>query len=34
MQPKSVSLFFKEGKSDKEYHAQLEPKNNGWVVNF
>src|SRR5438045_2000611 len=34
MQSNSVSLFFKEGKSDKEYHAQLEPKDGGWVVNF
>lgn len=34
MQAKSVSLFFKEGKSDKEYHAQLEPNNGGWIVNF
>jgi bifunctional non-homologous end joining protein LigD len=34
MESKSVSLFFKEGKSDKEYHAQLEPKDGGWVVNF
>lgn len=34
MQSESVSLFFKEGTSDKEYHAQLEPKDSGWIVNF
>ena len=34
MQSESVSLFFKEGTSDKEYHAQLEEKDSGWVVNF
>jgi bifunctional non-homologous end joining protein LigD len=27
-------LFFKEGTSDKEYHAQLEEKEDGWTVNF
>lgn len=31
---KQISLFFKEGSSDKEYHAQLEPKGSGFVVNF
>ena len=31
---KKISLFFKEGTSDKEYHAQLEPKGSGFVVNF
>lgn len=30
----SVSLYLTEGSSDKEYHAQLDPKDNGWVVNF
>lgn len=31
---KSVSLYLTEGSSDKEYHAQLVPKDAGWVVNF
>ena len=31
---KSVSLFYKEGSSDKEYHVKLEASNGGWVVNF
>jgi bifunctional non-homologous end joining protein LigD len=30
----SVSLYLTEGSSDKEYHAQLKPQENGWVVNF
>jgi bifunctional non-homologous end joining protein LigD len=30
----SVSLFFREGNSDKEYHAAIEPKDDGFVVNF
>ena len=30
----SVSLYLTEGSSDKEYHAQLDPKDSGWVVNF
>jgi bifunctional non-homologous end joining protein LigD len=34
MESESVSLFFKEGTSDKEYYAQLEPADGGWVVNF
>ena len=34
MQSESVSLFFKEGSSDKEYHAQLESRDGGWTVNF
>jgi bifunctional non-homologous end joining protein LigD len=29
-----VSLYFKDGSSDKEYHAQLEAKDSGFVVNF
>ncbi len=33
MQSESVSLFFKEGTSDKEYHAQLESRDGGWTVN-
>jgi bifunctional non-homologous end joining protein LigD len=31
---KSVSLYFCQGSSDKEYHAQVQPKGAGWVVNF
>jgi len=31
---KTVSLFFKEGNSDKEYHIQLEQSGEGYVVNF
>ncbi len=31
---KSVSLYFRQGSSDKEYHAQVQPKGAGWVVNF
>ena len=34
MQSESVSLYFKEGSSDKEYHAQLESHDGGWTVNF
>jgi bifunctional non-homologous end joining protein LigD len=34
MDAKSVSLYFKNGSSDKEYHATLEPKDDGFVVNF
>ena len=32
--PKSTSLYYREGSSDKEYHVRLEPKDNGFVVNF
>jgi len=31
---KNVSLYFKEGTSDKEYHLQLEKVKGGFVVNF
>jgi len=34
VQSESVSLYFKEGSSDKEYHAQLESHDGGWIVNF
>lgn len=34
MDAKSVSLYFKNGSSDKEYHATLKPKDDGFVVNF
>ena len=30
----SVSLYFSDGRSDKEYHAQLAQKDAGYVVNF
>lgn len=30
----SVSLYFKAGGSDKEYHASIEPENDCYVVNF
>ncbi len=31
---KTTSLYYREGSSDKEYHARLEPKDNGFVVTF
>lgn len=31
---KSISLYFKEGTSDKEYHTQLEQVTGGYVVNY
>ncbi len=31
---KNISLYFKEGSSDKEYHVQLEKVEGGFVVNF
>ncbi len=34
MQEQSVSLFFTEGSSNKEYHAQLKAQDTGWVVTF
>jgi bifunctional non-homologous end joining protein LigD len=34
MQAESISLYFKEGSSDKEYHADLQPSGGGFVVNF
>ena len=30
----SASLYFREGSSDKEYRAAVEPKGDGFVVNF
>lgn len=30
----SITLFFKEGSSDKVYHATIEVKDSGYVVNF
>jgi bifunctional non-homologous end joining protein LigD len=34
MVEQSVSLFYKEGNSDKEYHIQLVKESGGYVVNF
>jgi bifunctional non-homologous end joining protein LigD len=34
MQPASISLYLREGSSDKEYHAALEPSGGGYVVTF
>ncbi len=31
---KSVSLYFREGPSDKEYHARIEESGSGYLVNF
>lgn len=31
---KEISLYFSEGSSDKEYHAQLKSQSDGFVVNF
>jgi len=33
-QAEQMSLYFKEGSSDKKYHAAIEPQGNGFVVNF
>jgi bifunctional non-homologous end joining protein LigD len=30
----TVSLYFKQGSSDKEYHASIAPQDGGYVVNF
>ncbi len=30
----STSLCFREGPSGKEYHAAIEPKSDGFIVNF
>ena len=29
-----IALYFREGSSDKVYQAAIEPKENGWMVNF
>lgn len=34
MKEESISLFFKDSRSDKEYHAQLKARDDGWVVTF
>lgn len=31
---KSASLYYRNGSSDKEYHAHLEAKDDGYIVNF
>lgn len=31
---KKISLYYKDGSSDKEYHAQIENKDNLFIVNF
>ena len=30
----STSLYFREGNSDKEYHAAIEPSGEGYIVTF
>ncbi len=30
----TASLYFKQGSSDKEYHASIDPRDGGYVVNF
>lgn len=32
--PRTASLYFTNGSSDKEYHARLESSGDGYVVNF
>ena len=34
MSQQQISLYFKEGSSDKEYHASIDPQQNQFVVNF
>jgi bifunctional non-homologous end joining protein LigD len=34
MKESTISLYYKEGSSDKVYNVAIEAKNNGWVVNF
>jgi bifunctional non-homologous end joining protein LigD len=34
MSVQSVSLYYREGSSDKEYHASIEPAGPRFVVNF
>ena len=29
-----ISLYYRQGSSDKVYHANLDPKGDGWIVNF
>lgn len=30
----TISLYFRDSRSDKEYHVQIETDGNGYVVNF
>src|SRR6266853_638816 len=30
----TISLYFKQGSSDKEYHASIDPRERSYVVNF
>ena len=30
----NTTLYFKQGSSDKEYHAAIEPKDGGYIVTF
>ena len=34
MSVQSISLAYRDGSSDKVYHAQIEEKDNGYIVNF
>ena len=34
MSPENITLYFREGGSDKVYQASLEQKGSGWLVNF
>lgn len=34
MQNENISLYYKDARSDKEYHVQLEAEGNGYVVKF
>jgi bifunctional non-homologous end joining protein LigD len=34
MKTQTISLYFKEGSSDKEYHASIEQQGDGYLVNF
>jgi bifunctional non-homologous end joining protein LigD len=34
MKTQTISLYFKEGSSDKEYHASIEQQDDGYLVNF
>lgn len=33
-EPRTASLYYREGSSDKEYHARLEPTDTGFLVTF
>lgn len=34
MQSEQITLYYREGSSDKVYQVQLKPQDGGWVVNF